>query len=721
MINHQDSFKMKNMKRVFIIIIVFSVQLINAQTQDLKRAQRFFERTFYSEAIPLYENIIQENYSVTVLKNLADCYYYTNDYANAQRLYRSLISRFSSELEEEYYFRYSQTLKATGNYEEANAVIRNYLISSNNKNELINFEKRNATLENVSAIGKRFEIKNLAINTVNSEFGAVQHRQNLIFSGVKKETGLFDKIYKWNNEEYLDLVSVPSENVNFSDSVVNYFSNEINTSMHEANVVFTKDSKTIYFTRNNYKKGKRGKNKDKISNLQIFKAELVDNKWANITSLPFNSEDYSVEHPALSNDEKTLYFASDMPGTLGSFDIFSVAVNGTVYGTPINLGDKINTNKKEQFPFVSKDDKLYFSSNGHAGYGSLDVFVSEMQGNTFSEPSNVGLPVNSGFDDFSFNIDSDTKLGYFASNRTGGKGNDDIYELKETKALLIEDCKQLIAGVITDVDSKLPLENALVSLQNSDKVEIQKISTTQDGKFSFTVACESVYSVFAVKEDYTKDSKSFKLNKERDRISDASMALKSLTTIRNEEELVLQKKKNEELALLEQKKKEQLALIEKEKQDKLIAAKNEIEAAKIKKKEKVDRIVAAEKDVVKVKNQLIIKTDPIYFDYDLWYIRKESKPILNRVIELMKKYPEMVVEIGSHTDNRGNDKYNMNLSSNRAQSTREYFINLGISEKRIFAKGYGETVQIIKCEHNESCTEEQHELNRRSEFVIKSL
>ena len=125
--------------------------------------------------------------------------------------------------------------------------------------------------------------------------------------------------------------------------------------------------------------------------------------------------------------------------------------------------------------------------------------------------------------------------------------------------------------------------------------------------------------------------------------------------------------------------------------------------------------------MVKDKDRLIIKTDPIYFDYDLWYIRKESKPILNRVIEIMKKYPDMVVEIGSHTDNRGNDNYNRNLSTNRAESTRAYFINQGIVEKRIIAKGYGETVQIIKCEPSESCTEEQHELNRRSEFVIKNL
>lgn len=710
MINHQDSSKKINMKRIYFIIIVFSIQFITAQEQDLQRAKRFFERTFYSEAIPLYESVIQGNRSIEVVKNLADCYYYTNDYENAQRQYRFLMSRFKMGLEEEYYFRYSQTLKATGDYEESNAVIREYLISSNDKDGLTNFEKENKNLENVTAIGNRFEIKNLALNTANSEFGAVKQRQNLVFSGVKKKAGLFDKTYKWNNELYLDLLTIRIENRNSSDSIVNYFSDELNTSLHEANAVFTKDGKTVYFTRNNYKKGKRAKNSNKISNLQIFKAELINNKWTFVVSLPFNSDDYSTEHPALSNDEKTLYFASDMPGTLGSFDIFSVSINGVDYGTPKNLGNTINTPKKEQFPFVSKDNKLYFSSNGHTGYGSLDVFVSEIDNNSFSKPLNIGLPVNSGFDDFSFTIDSDSKEGYFSSNRPGGKGNDDIYELKEIKPLLIEDCKQLIAGIITDVDTKMPLENALVSLQNSDKIEIQKVMTTQDGKFSFAVACETDYSVSASKVDYTKDSRSFKLNKERNKISDASMSLKSASMIKKEEEIAIEKKKNEVIALLE-----------KDKKDKQIFAQKEIEIAQIKKKEKIDKLIAAEKDVVKDKDRLIIKTDPIYFDYDLWYIRKESKPILNRVIEIMKKYPDMVVEIGSHTDNRGNDNYNRNLSTNRAESTRAYFINQGIVKKRIIAKGYGETVQIIKCEPSESCTEEQHELNRRSEFVIKNL
>ena len=710
MINHQDSSKKKCMKRIYFIIIVFSIQFITAQEQDLQRAKRFFERTFYSEAIPMYEKIIQGNRSIEVVKNLADCYYYTNDYENAQIQYRFLMSKFKTGLEEEYFFRYSQTLKATGNYEESNAVIREYLISTNDNEALTNFEKENKNLENVTAIGNRFEIKNLALNTVNSEFGAVKQVQNLVFSGVKKKAGLFDKTYKWNNELYLDLLTIRIENRNSSDSIVNYFSDELNTSLHEANAVFTKDGKTVYFTRNNYKKGKRVKNTNKISNLQIFKAELINNKWTSVVSLPFNSDDYSTEHPALSNDEKTLYFASDMPGTLGSFDIFSVSINDGNYGTPKNLGSKINTSKKEQFPFVSKDNKLYFSSNGHAGYGSLDVFVSEIENNSFSKPLNIGLPVNSGFDDFTFTIDSESKEGYFSSNRPGGKGNDDIYELKETKPLIIEDCAQLIAGIITDVDTKMPLENALVSLQNSDKIEIQKVFTTLDGKFSFAVACEIGYSVLASKMDYTKDSRSFKINKERNKSNDASMSLKSASMIKKEEEIAIQKKKNEEMALLEI-----------DKKDKQIAAQKEIEIALVKKKEKMDNIIANEKDVIKDKDRLIIKTDPIYFDYNLWYIRKESKSILNRVIEIMKKYPDMVVEIGSHTDNRGNDTYNRNLSTHRAEATREYFINQGIVEKRIIAKGYGETVQIIKCEPSELCSEEQHELNRRSEFVIKNL
>lgn len=729
------------MKRIYILLIVFTIQFAQAQQQDLQRANRLFEKTYYSEAIPLYEKISLKNQSIQLIQNLGDCYYYTNQYDKANAQYSLLIQ--SKGLSEDFYFKYAQTLKATGKYTEANAVIRNYYQSSNNKTAVEKLDKDIKSLSNVTAIGERFEIVNLALNTLNSEFGGVVFGDNLIFAAVKKKSNLFDKTYKWNNEGYLNLVSIPLKNVNAKDSIVNYFSKELKSPMHESNAVFTKDGKTMYFTRNNYSNGKRGKDTNKISNIQIFRAEMLDGKWTNVVSLPFNSPKYSVEHPALSPDEKTLYFSSDMPGTMGSFDIFSVSVDGLTYGVPINLGENINTSKREQFPFVSKDNHLYFSSNGWEGYGNLDIFVSDIQNNSYSKATNVGLPVNSGYDDFAYYVDSDTKEGYFSSDRLGGKGKDDIYSFKETKDLIIEDCKQYITGIITDTDSQRVLENAKVTLFSIDNRELEVVVTAADGKFNFSVACESKYSLVVTKENYTENSKSLTASKDRNKSNDGSMAIRSQEIINKEKELAAQALKAAELVALEQKRKAdaialqqqkaadataleakrlaELAAIQQLKKDKLAADTKQKEIAEAKKKERTAAIIAAEKDVVKDKERLIIKTDPIYFDYNMWYIRKESKKILNRVVELMNKYPELVVEIGSHTDNRGNANFNENLSQKRADATRNYILEQGIPKNRIQAKGYGESVPIVKCIPEDSCDEEQHELNRRSEFVIKNL
>lgn len=711
---------MKNMKKLLVIIFVFSIQFIKAQDQDLVRAKRFFDKTYYSEAIVLYGKLAVDKPSQEVIKNLADSYYYTNDLIKAQRYYRLLINSYNKDLDREYYYRYAQTLKASNSDDQANAALREYYAKSANADEAVYFEKELKELENVSAIGNRFEIKNLAINTPNSEFGAVEYKDNLVFAGVKLNPGLFDKKFKWDNETYLNLVTVPTKNSNSKEAVLSYFADELKTGMHESNAVFTKDGKTIYFTRNNSKNGKKRKNEQKISNLQIFKAELVEGKWTNVTALPFNSPNYSVEHPALSADEKVLYFSSDMPGTLGSFDIFSVNINKGAFDIPKNLGPVVNTNKREQFPFVSEDNKLYFSSDGHLGYGSLDVFVSEISGNDYSKPVNIGLPLNSNLDDFSFTI-SGTKEGYFASNREGGKGSDDIYQFTETKELIVEDCKQFIAGIITDFDTKQVLENATVMLQDSEKKTISTATTAADGKFSFTVGCESSFIVLAFKEKYTNESRGVTSGKTRNASNDASMTLRSIEAIKLEEQQIAENKRKEEQRLAEQKKeKEALAVIALKEAEKKAKA-EEIVAAEIKKKEKEDQILKQEKDVVKEKDRLLIKTDPIYFDYNMWYIRKESKVVLGRVVALMKKYPEMVIEIGSHTDSRGNAKFNEELSQKRASSTREFLLESGIEPKRVLAKGYGESIPIVKCKTDDSCTEEQHELNRRSEFVIKNL
>ena len=291
----------------------------------------------------------------------------------------------------------------------------------------------------------------------------------------------------------------------------------------------------------------------------------------------------------------------------------------------------------------------------------------------------------------------------------------------EKKPLVIEDCKQFIEGTVSDVDTKLPLSNAMVVLLDAKDIEVSRVITNVKGDFVFTVSCDTKYIVAAAKDEYTKAEKSIRVNKERDLRTDASVSLKSIVVLKKEEEAVVQLKKEQEKALQEKNKAKEIALVEKAKKDKANAAIKAVEQAKVDEKAKVNAIVSTEKDVAKVDSQVIIKTDPIYFDYSLWYIRRETKPVLDKVINLMKKHPTMIVEIGSHTDNRGNAKYNLDLSAKRANSTRDYFMKNGIEGNRILAKGYGESQQIIKCEPSESCSEEQHELNRRNVFTIKSL
>lgn len=682
MTNLHDSSKMKNMKRLLLLLtILFSVQNSFGQTPEVKLANGYFERAFYSEVIPMYEKIAKNDSGLEVVKNLADAYYYINDLENAGKWYKVMIQKNAKYVTEEYYFRYIHTLKAVGKTVEADSLARKRVIA--NKGSVKIFDKELQTLENIAGIGDRFELENLAINTKNSDFGAIKYGERLVYSSPTKEK----KNYRWNAENYLDFYTIPIFNAKSGDSISEDFSKSLNTRMHESNAVFTKNGKTMYFTRNNPKR-----DKSHVSHLQIYKAEFKKGQWTNITPLPFNSPDYSTEHPALSEDEEILYFASDMPGTMGSFDIFSVEINGGKFGIPKNLGPVINTIHKEQFPYISGDGKLYFSSNGHPGFGSMDVFVAEYTNGKFEKPKNVGLPVNSPFDDFSFNMDFETKEGYFSSNRPGGKGNDDIYAIKEIKPLIIEDGKQFIEGLITDVDLKTILAKATVVLQDKNKKEIQRTETDAEGKYTFTVPYDADYTVIVSKEKYVDGTKTFKLSKDRNKINDGSIALKSVENAEKEmytPEEIAQRRANE--------------------------------AAKAKKQERIDVLMAKEKDVVQDNDRLLIKTDPIYFDYDLWYIRKESKPILNRVIEIMKKYPKMTVEIGSHTDVRASDAYNNVLSEKRAASTRKYFISKGIEADRVTAKGYGETRPIVQCIPENSCDEEQHELNRRSEFLIQNF
>ena len=726
MINLLDFTKMKKIL-TYLIIFIGVFQTAWAQ-QDLDRANDLFEKAYYADAIALYEAALPKNKSSHLIKNLADSYYHTFNLNAAARWYRYLISNYGDSVDEAYYFKLSQSLKAIDEYEEAETVLSDFYTKEGDTAKLQQLKEDTKYLENVKAIGNRFDIENSSFNTASSEFGAMKIGDEIWYTATHKKMG--SKTYRWNNEHYLDIYKHPVDKKFLGDSLSTALSDKINTKLHEGAFALSLDGNTLYFTRNNFKNGKRKTDDKKISNLKIYSANLIDGDWKNITELPFNSDDFSNEHPTLNADGTKLYFASDRPGGFGSFDIYVVSLQSdNIFSAPINLGNLINTDKKEQFPFIASDNSLYFSSNGHPGFGLLDVFVSENRGGIFQQPNNLGLPVNSGYDDFSYILNKEIKTGYFASNRLSGKGSDDIYSFTVTKDLAIEDCQQFITGIITDRTTTLPLAGASVTLVDSENKIVASSLSKENGAFEFDVFCEISYSIKANKEGYEGNSRTIITSNERNATNDASLDLYSIV------------EKEKTIALIEQTKLEQEklraeALAIKKLEDEKIA-KIQLAHQKSQEKERVEKerfvekvksekalvkritdALATETALVNENDRTVIQTEEIHFDYSLWYLRRESRERLKTVIDVMKNNPGIIIEIGTHTDIRGNGGYNKDLSQKRADSAKEFLVKNGIDTDRIVSKGYGESKPIVECPTEDACSEEDHEWNRRCEFVV---
>ncbi|MCA0154537.1 OmpA family protein, partial [Winogradskyella vincentii] len=364
-------------------------------------------------------------------------------------------------------------------------------------------------------------VENVPFNSENSDFGSFIYNDKLYFASARDNE---NEIYSWNKEPFLDLYQLTvsdTSNVTTYGSVSKISSNDINTDFHEASIAITNDGKTIYFTRDNVtKRNKLAYDKKGTAHLKIYKATLVDDQWTNSIELPFNDKIYSTGHPALSPDNKTLYFVSDREGGIGQTDIYSVAINddGT-YGEPENLGETVNTEGREMFPFVSKDNTLYFSSDGYLNLGLLDIFKSNKLKGERDEPENLGAPYNSGYDDFAFFINTDTEQGYFSSNRPNGKGGDDIYSFN------ITECKQVITGTVIDSDTGTLLTGVNVRLIDETGKVIDELNTEDGSDFTFTVECDQSYTVVANKLDYKEDKQNIVVDNTNEKVNQADLKL----------------------------------------------------------------------------------------------------------------------------------------------------------------------------------------------------
>ncbi|MGB7785711.1 MAG: OmpA family protein [Salinimicrobium sp.] len=539
------------MKKLYSTLLILLVGFgAFAQNSQVKKANKLFLQRAYMDASEQYRLVANKNQEV--LEKLGDSYFFTNRMKEAEDAYSRLFEQ-NQNIDPIYKFRYSHALRAVGKNQEAAQYLGEYL------GREVNWEDWTTKMD--TAVSHTYTTSQVMQNAASSDFGITFMGDKIVFASTRNQDR---PIYKWNRKPYLDLYEANiSEDGKLSNVVL--FGDEINTDTHESSAAFSDDGNVMYFDRTNERRVKTDWSEVPVATIRIYRAQKQDGEWTNIEELPFTSDQYSTEHPTLSQDGKTLYFASDMPGSLGSFDIYKVAVNEDgSFGEPVNLGSNVNTPNREQFPYIANDGTLYFASDGRVGFGNLDIFKAEAQGGSFSEAQNLGNTLNSEFDDFAFVMKEGEEKGYLASNR---RGSDNLYAFS--------------------------------------------------------------------REEYKKP--------------------------------VLPK---EEMEINPETGRRQIAGV-----------------------------------------------GNIYFDFDKATIKAESEPTLNRVVEIMKNYPMLKIEIGSHADARGSNKYNMDLSQRRAESTLEYLVNHGISRDRLVPKGYGEEVPLNDCTRPNMCTEEQYAKNRRSEFT----
>ncbi|NMH29156.1 OmpA family protein [Flavobacterium silvaticum] len=645
-------------KTVLSFLFALTASATFAQAPGQNKADKQYTKYAYIDATETYERIVEKGYkSPEVLTKLANSYYFNSQFDKAAKWYGELFA-MTNDVEAEVYYRYAQSLKATGNYAKSNDMMNAFTAKTQEDLRGKNYTEHKDYMEIIKANSGRYEIGDAGINTEYSDYGSHVYNGKLYFTSARDTGNFVKRVHKWSNQYFTNVWS--AEVTADSVGTPKRFARSINTRFHEATPVFTKDGNTMYFTRNDFTDGKKGKSKDRITLIKIYKATKVVKDsvetWENITELPFDSKDYTVAHPALSADGKWLYFASDMPGGFGQSDLYKVSISADgTFGTPVNLGKGINTEGKETFPFATDENELYFSSDGYPGVGGLDIYMAKIKDDgTFDEPINVGEPANSKFDDFAYFIDTKTRKGFLTSNREGGKGLDDIYKFLETRKLT---CEQELSGIVTDKDTGEPIAGAKVTLFDDKFNKISEVTSDDKGFYDFgKVECGKAYYLRGEKDGYETNEQRIEIPK---------------TTGKTDLPIQLEKKV---------------------------------------------KPIPVGGDLAKT-----FGIKEIYFDFDKSNIRQDAAVELAKILDVMEQYPTMKVDIRSHTDSRGSKAYNEKLSDRRANSTREWLISKGISADRLTSKGYGENQLVNQCSDGVKCTEDEHQMNRRSEFIIMGM
>ncbi len=633
---------MFNMKKIYLSLLLFgglfSGFAQNPQTpaERLKYADQLFSSYDYTQAAEQYKKLVRgdktDNY---VHLQLAESYYNIFNTVEAAKWYGKALD-VNPNLDAEVYYKYAQMLKASGRYEASNVAMKKFADMRPDDSRSIEFLKDPNYIPQLRSQEALFTFEDSGMNDPKfSDFAGILTADNTFyFTSARNNKG---KKYGWNEQPYLDVFSAKYnlEDGKFTDIEP---VTQLNTKFHDGPVTITEDGQTMYFSSESFRSKKYEVNKKKrlkYGKVNTFRATFDGKKWGKIEAVPFNGGDYMVSNPSVTPDGKTLYFASDMPGTKGGMDIWKVAIaDDGSYGEPENLGDKINTEGRESFPFIAENNKLYYASDALKGFGGLDVYAIDIDV-PGADPMNLGDPINTAKDDFAFSFYPEKNIGFISTNRVG---RDDIY-----KAFPV--CVEEMIITVTDQNTGKLLKDAQVAILDHDKNIVETRFTDGFGIVRYDVDCKRNFTLQIAKADY--EGKEIELERTSGGKKPIDVKLRPI-------ELIVVDKK--------------------------------------------------------------IELGDIYFEFDKSNITQQGAFELNKLVQIMERNPNMKIKIESHTDNQGSDEYNLKLSDRRARTTMQYIVSKGIAANRLEARGYGESQLKIDCGAN--CTEEQHAINRRSEFII---
>lgn len=708
---------------LFLGLLLGATIRLPAQKNQEKKAFEAFSNFEYSKAIELYRALeMSKPGNADYIGHLARAYYQLRNYQKALDYYSQLIQK--ADYSDEDLYRFVQLLRISGNDTDAKIWLERYLIrvpgDMTARRQLDNLK----LLPELRSERKTIDIVNLPVNTRFPDICPVFFSDRIVYASAKDSFSLVRNNFAWNNQPFLDLFEIeagPQPDLNTDKRL----SGAVNSRVHEGPVTFTGDFSTMYFTRNNFRKGKLGRTPSGVANLKIYLADFSGKEWTNIRGFPYNSNDYSVGHAALSPDQQTLYFISDMPGGYGETDLYKSEWQNGSWGKPVNLGGDVNTGGKEMFPYVDKSGVLYFASDGLPGLGGLDIFAAKEESNGRYTVGNLGAPLNSAFDDFGYVVNTDSLNGYFSSNRPGGKGDDDNYFFA-VKAI------DLKVSAFDD-QTRAPLAEVVITLKNSGGDVIRSAVSDSAGKAGFRLVPGASYVVEVEKKPYVAETKElvfqeippdfetgedFYLKQAASYLTLEVLDKETGLTIANALVDVSQGKYNE--SELEDDKGVIHMKVYTENEYTFLVTAEEYFDQTVKfstiGKPPGNYSLAVELDKIESGKQFVL--EDLHYELNKWDISSESAVALDKLARILTDNPQVRIEIGSHTDSRGSAVYNLKLSQNRSEAVKNYLVSKGISPDRLVAKGYGESQLINECPDGVDCPEEEQAANRRTVIEI---